>query len=260
MNELRVSVATYDQVIFLHPENKTWMLALERKATVYKDGSLHVRSQPFGGGVRILDSSSLKEILGEIEFDSDRSKQEGDFRILIPSSKWESVKQYCLSHLENLYDSELESTPDRELVEEFEETLHVDLKPGQYMAEPICSVVEDSPVWTENWYARGFPTVRVYRIYKVQIVDKTLCKLMLETDKKYSDEDLGILALNDFQQGGKGHINSVLALPLNIVLEAYHILPPESRYRKIKIEGHILDESVLAVLEKIDVPQYQRMF
>jgi len=52
-------------------------------------------------GGRILDPTSLQEIIGDIQFDSERSKQDQDFRILIPPSKWESVKQYCLRHLEN---------------------------------------------------------------------------------------------------------------------------------------------------------------
>lgn len=48
-SSLRVSVATYNQVIFRHPEADIMMLALERKATALKDGTVSVRSQPFGG-------------------------------------------------------------------------------------------------------------------------------------------------------------------------------------------------------------------
>ena len=73
IKKLRVSVATYNQVVFSHPENGVTMLALERKATALEDGNVSVRAQPFGGGIRILDSVSLKQILGEIEFDSERS-------------------------------------------------------------------------------------------------------------------------------------------------------------------------------------------
>ena len=83
MNHLRVSVATYNKVLFPHPEHGVAMLALERKATVLKDGSVNVRAQPFGGGVKILNTKSLKEVIGEIQFDSDHSQQEQDFRILI---------------------------------------------------------------------------------------------------------------------------------------------------------------------------------
>ena len=130
MNELRVSVATYNQVVFQHPENGTLMLALERKATVLSDGGIYIRAQPFGGGVKILNSKSLQEIIGDIQFDSERSKQEQDFRILIQPLQWEKVKQYCLLHLQDPTDPELESAPDRELVEEFDVTMGVELNPS----------------------------------------------------------------------------------------------------------------------------------
>lgn len=256
---LRVSVATYNQVIFSHPESGATMLALERKATVLEDGSVNVRAQPFGGGVRILDPDPLKQILGEIRFDSERSQRDQDFRILIPPAKWDLVKRYCLEHLGNPDDPEIESTPDRELIEEFEETMRVALKPTQYSVEPLGFVVEDNPVWTDNWYARGYLTVRVYRIYKVRIVDVALCDFMLNTSQQVADQELESLALKDLQNGSRGKANSVLSLPLDKVVGAFSALPPETRYRKIEVEGHDLDESVLAVLGDIEVPQYQRI-
>jgi hypothetical protein len=56
------------------------MLALERKVTVLDDGSVSVRSQPFGGGVRILNEAHLQAIIGEVQFDRERSEHEADFR------------------------------------------------------------------------------------------------------------------------------------------------------------------------------------
>jgi len=257
--DLRVSVATYNQVVFFHPQDGVLMLALERKATVREDGSLHVRAQPFGGGVRILNPAALQELIGEIEYDSERSKQDQDFRILIPPSRWEVVKEYCLQHLENQDDDQLEAAPQRELVEEFEETLNVQLKPDQYTVQPLGFVVEDHPVWTENWYARGHLTVRVYRTFRVDLVDPVLCQTILAVSQGYSDQDLGMTALRESQNGGRGRANSVLALPLKLVTQSYLELPPEVRYQKIIIESHELDQSVLAVLDEVDVPQYQRM-
>ncbi len=231
------------------------MLALERKATILKDGSVYICAQPFGGGVRILRSDLLKEMLGEIQFDSERSKQEQDFRILIRSSQWDAVKRYCLSHLENPDDSELESTPDRELVEEFGESMRIKLKPDQYTVRPMGFVIEEHPVKTENWHARGFPTVRIYYTYTIDLVDRVLCKTILAASEQISDSELGKQAL----ESGTGRANSALVLPLDLVKETYLALSPEMRYGKIKVEGHILDESVLAVLMGVDVPQYQRM-
>lgn len=256
---LRVSVATYNQVIFPHPQNQTWMLALERKATVRKNGSVSVRAQPFGGAIRILDPEPLQKIIGQIQFDSERSKYDQDFRIFIPQSKWESVKEYCLRHLKNPDDVELESTPDRELIEEFEETLNIHLQADQYTVQPIGFVIENKPVRTTNANARGDLTVRLYGIFKVHIVDITLSKAILANGEDYSDHDLEVLALEDFHSGGKGHAHSVLTVPLGLVTESYLVLPPVTRYRKIILEHHELDESVIAVLEDVDVPQYQRI-
>lgn len=255
MNQLRVSVATYNQVIFPHPKSGITMLALERKATVLQDGSVNVRAQSFGGGVKILDSKSLIELIGELQFDSERSKQEQDFRILIEPLQWEVVKQYCLKHLEDPTDLELESAPDREMVEEFEETMGVGLRSSQYTVQPIGFVIEDNPVWTENWYARGFLTVRVYRTYKVQILDPDLCKTLLDISGQVSDDELGMRALNNNAR----RANSVLTLPLDRVREAFISISPEKRFNKIEVDHHILDESVLVVLEDIEVSQYLRL-
>jgi hypothetical protein len=254
MNRLRVSVATYNQVIFPHPENGTTMLALERKATVLKDGSVSVRSQPFGGGVKILNTRSLKEILGEIQFDSERSKHEQDFRILIQPSQGEAVKRYCLLHLENPHDPEIESAPERELAEEFEETMGVALKQSQYAVEPMGMVTEDTPARTENWYARGFLTVRVYRTYKVQILDPDLRKALLDISGQVSDEELGTHALNDHAR----RANSVLTLPLGKVRETFLSVPTKKRFNQIEVDHHILDKSVLVVFEDIEVSEYHR--
>lgn len=255
MNPLRVSVATYNRVFFAHPENGMEMLALERKATVSKDGSASVWAQPFGGGVKILDSTLLKAIIGEIQFDSDRSRQEQDFRILIEPAQWQAVKQYCLKHLEDPADFELESTPDRELVEEFEEVMGVSLKSSQYTVQPVGIVTEDTPTWTENWHARGVPTVRVYRTYDVEIVDGKLCQNLVSISRQVSDDMLGKRA----QANGTGRANSVLVLPLHQVREAFLALPLEKRFSDIEADRHKLDRSVLVVLDDIEVSQYRRL-
>lgn len=259
LEKLRVSVATYSQIKFLHPQNGTIMLALERKGTVLNDSRVSVLAQPFGGGIRIKNPASLQKIIGEIEFDSERSQQEQDFRILIPPSKWEAVRQYCLQQFEDPDNSELESTPDRELVEEFEETFAARLTPDQYTVQPMGIVVEDTPVGTKNWHARGMLTVRVYRTFEVRILDKGVRQSMLAASQARSDQELGSMALEDFNNGGRGHANSVLTLPLNLVTEAYLALPPEKRFRRTLVDTHYLDESVLAVLGDIEVPEYKRM-
>jgi hypothetical protein len=255
--ELRVSVATLNRVIFPHPYDRTVMLALERKATVLRENNVRVKAQPFGGAVRILNPTSLQQLLGDIRFDSQRSEHEQDFRNLIPSSKWELVKQYCLRHLEDPDDPELESLPDRELTEEFEETLGIILKPKQYRVQALGTIIENTPIPTENANVRGTPTVRIYRIFEARILEEALCKRMLAASERYSDQDLGLLAWKNFLEDGRGHANSISTLPLHVVTEAYRSFPPQLRYRKIHIANHELDESVMGILGDVDVPQYQ---
>ncbi|MDQ2691394.1 MAG: hypothetical protein M3Y68_05135, partial [Chloroflexota bacterium] len=174
----RVSVATYNRVVFPDPQTGVLMLALERKATAHGE-KVHVRAQPFGGGIRILDAAPLQGLIGEIRYDSESSRTEQDFRILIPSVKWGPVKQYCLHHLANPDDHELESSPDRELAEEFEEDLGIRLELDQYAIQPVGLVIEDTPVPTKNARAPGQLTVRLYRIFEVRLVDPTLCSALL---------------------------------------------------------------------------------
>jgi hypothetical protein len=260
--QLRASVATFNQVMFPNPETGMMMLALERKATVLKDGSVSILSQPFGGGIRILNPTPLQGIIGKIQFDSERSKQEQDFRILIPPSKWELIKEYCLHHMELEDDDdeiEIESDPDRELTEEFLETIKVKLNPGQYTVQPLGFVIENSPVHSKNDYARGQLTVHLYRVFKVEVIDPMLCKVMWSVSQLYSDQSLGELALKNFESIGRGRANTILALPLQTIKESYLALAPEVRYRNIIVENHELDETGLPVLEDIDVPQYQRL-
>lgn len=259
IKQLRVSVATYNRVIFRHPEDGTQMLALERQATVMGDGNVNVRSQPFGGGIHILNPTPLQKIIGEIQFDSERSKHEKDFRILVPPSKWELIKDYCLRHLQDEEAFELETEPDRELTEEFFDTIKVRLKPDQYTVEPLGFVIANNPVASKNAYARGLLTVHLYRIYEVQIVEEMLCRIMLTINQLYTDQVFGELALHDFENYGQGRLNTILTMPLDQVRDAYLALPPEERYTRLCVDDHELDESVLSILEGVDVPQYQRM-
>ena len=256
---LRVSVATYNRILFPHPQSGVPVLALERRATFLNGDRIRVRAHPFGGAVRILDPAPLEDIVGELGYDSERSRDEQDFRILIPPSKWDRVKDYCLRHLENPDDDELESMPHRELAEEFDETLHVHLKPDQYIAHPVGFVIENSPAPTANVNSLGIPTVRLYRVFDVRIVDGGLHHTMLAASDQCPDRELARLAQVDAERGGKGRAHSVLTLPLEEVTEAYRALAPDLRFSKTVVAGHELDESVLAVLGDVDVPQYQRM-
>jgi len=270
---LRVSVATLVRVLFQHPKNGEAMLALERKATLLfapaaasrgHGGApgkrfVNVKSQPFGGALRILDLHSLQSLIGHFHFDSEQSLSEQDFRIFIRPSAWKTVQQFCLQHFIHADNPILESGPGRELVEEFAETLKTDLKPDQFTWEPVGTIIENTPSPTENVYARGSLTARIYRIFESHILDPSLAYAMLTNGASYSNHDLQKLAFEDNQNGGPGWYNTVLALPLKQISALYVATSPEERNHPISFQNHQLDETVAAVLEDITVPKYQRL-
>ena len=255
---LRVSVATLARVIFKHPRNGEWMLTLERKATL-RENKVEVKSQPFGGAIRILDMNAIHDLIGDFNFDSERSYDEQDFRLFIRPSSWSVLREFCIQHLSNVDDSILETDPSRELIEEFFDALKINLQPEQYACKPVATVVEDEAAPTENIHAKGTPTVRVYRIFETVLTDSTLANTMLTNSEVITDEKLRRLALDDFQNSGKGRANAVLALPLKQIGEFYSALSLQERNAPISFENNRLDETVPAVLENILVPKYQRL-
>jgi len=259
---LRVSVATLDRVVFKNPEDGKLTLALERKATLLtgENGPLiEVKSQPFGGAVRIRDASELRDLIGDFNYDSERSRFEQDLRIFIKPSNWEVVREACIRHLSRADDALLETDPVRELAEEFEDALGIALRPDQYIHRPIATIVENDPAPTENVHARGYLTARVYRVFEASITDPSLISCMLSNSKRYSAPDLHELVVEDAGKGGKGRANAILVLPMERLRVHYLSIPPEERNLPILFEGNRLDETVPVVLEGIDVPKYRRL-
>jgi len=257
---LRVSVATLDRVVFQHPHDGTLMLALEHKATLLTHGemnSIYVRAQPFGGAVRLLNPDALRNLIGDFAFDSERSRTEQDFRILIQPSAWATLKGFCQEHLRRIHDPVLETDPSRELTEEFAECLQATLVPTQFVYRPVGLVIEDEPTPTDNIHSLGVPTVRLYSIFEVTITDSAICESLLNTSNRYSDVALGELAMKNAQTTGRGRANSVLTLPLKHVEAFYHALPVERRYGSNVMDGHQLDRNVPAILDALDIPQFQ---
>lgn len=255
---LRVSVAALVRVIFEHPGNREWMLALERKATLHGT-AVEVRSQPFGGAVRILDLDAIHNLLGDLHFDSERSRAEQDFRLFIRPSSWSLLRGFCLEHLGHHADPVLETDPTRELKEEFSTALKVDLRPDQYGLTPTGMVVEDDPAPTENYYTRTSPTVRVYRIFEAKIRDASLISAMMKNSGNLSDQALRESALTDKQNGGNGWANAVSVLSLKLLTDHYLSRSPHERNAPIWFGTNHLDETVPAILEEVSVPKYRRL-
>jgi len=259
---LRVSVATLVRVLFEHPRDGHLMLALERKATLHEAENgrvIEVKSQPFGGAIRILNLGALHKLISDFHFDSERSRSEQDFRIFIRPSDWSAVREFCIEHFSRVDDPILETDPGRELTEEFADALKINLKPDQYIHKPVATIVENEAAPTENIHAQGLLTVRVYRIFETHITDPSLAITMLENSESLSHQDLYRLALNDAQNGGKGRANAVLALPLRRISEVYLAISPNERNAPILFEKNRLDETVSAILDEIAVPKYQRL-
>lgn len=260
--DLRVSVATLVRVLFEHPDDGELMLALERKATLYQIENkrlIEVKAQPFGGVIQLYDLDSIRRSVGDFHFDSDHSSDEQDFRLFIKSSAWKPVREFCLQHIERVNDPVLETDPSRELAEEFGDALKIDLQPEQYTCQPVGMIVEDHPSPTENIYAAGTPTVRVYRVFEAWISAVSLAKAMIENSDRLSDQNLREMALDDDRNGGEGRANAMLTLPLKRLNAAYLAISPQERNAPIQFEGHRLDETVTAVLDDFSAPKYQRL-
>ena len=255
---LRVSAATLVRVLFKNPRDGNLMLALERKATLReaeKERLVEVKSQPFGGAIRVLDLRALRERIGDFHFDSERSRSEQDFRIFIRPSAWGRVRELCIEHFSRADSPILEIDPGRELAEEFADALKISLRQDQYIHKPAATVVEDDPAPTGNIHAQGMLTARVYRIFEAAIFDPSLAHTIMTNSEALSHQDLCDLALEDAQNGGKGRANAVLALPMKLIRAVYSAMPPEERYAPIYFENNLLDGTVPAVLDGITIPK-----
>ncbi len=257
-----MSVATLVRVLFDHPLGGDTMLALERKATVAQasaDLQVDVRAQPFGGAVQFRSLIPLQSLIGDVVFDSPRSRSENDFRILIRPEDWGLVRAFCLDRLRDPDDAALDADPARELIEEFADALAINLGPDQYRCEPVETVVEEEPTPTRNPRAAGFRTARIYRTFDVRILDPALARALLDNSERLSDEDLRDRAAESARGGGPGKANGVLVLPLARLTDGYRRQPPEARAKGLTFEWHSLEANVPAVLDGIDVPGYRRL-
>lgn len=259
---LRVSVAALVKVVFVHPENSEVMLALERKATLLEARSgriVEVSSRPFGGALRILDLEAFRKRIGDFHFDSEKSRREQDLRIFIDPSAWQRVRNFCLEQLSTSEQRVLESDPWRELTEEFNEALGIDLVSEQLGCRPVGSVLEETARPTGNAYARGFPTARMYRIFEARVLDRSLIQIMLSTHERVSNHALQEMALEDARRGGRGWANSILTLPLRQLSAHYASAARDLPDHPVTFEGHRLDETLAAILEEVTVPDYRRV-
>jgi len=254
---LRASVGTLVRVLFRHPETGQTMLALERTATLRKidnQPEIVVRAKPFGGAVQITDPRALWKLIGDFHYDSEQSRQEMDFRILIQPATWEKVKEICHEHLNITKHIILDPSPERELMEEFEDTLRVRIIRSQYQLEARHIVIEDLPRATENVRAEGLPTVRLYYIFEARIESPEIIARLRANHQQHSDKDLENIAREDAHRGGKGRANALLILGLDELKGALKSMTLDGASEQIHIAGHQLSRNVLAILEQGNEP------
>lgn len=257
---LRVSVGVLVKVLFPDPVNGKLMLALERTATLLTDESksvVVVKAKPFGGGVRLLNPLGLKALIGEFHYDSERSLEEGDFRIQINPKYWGKIKEICKEHLHNNGKGILDPSPVHELAEEFEDSLKMPITPDKYELTPKGMLVEDTMTETENIHARGLPTVRVYYMFDAMLKDRKIIDMIIENCSRYSDTVLQKMAFEDAKQGGKGRANAMLIMPLNELETLYRLIPNEKRSSHIQYKGHQLDGNVSSILDTVSNSEYK---
>ena len=254
---LRVSIATLVRVVFTSDLDRD-LLVLERKATYFeREQHMVVKAQPFGGVVRINNPARLYTVAGVFHFDSERSRREQDFRIFIRPAAWDDVKACCLEQFQASDDAVFETSPERELAEELQDSLAVKIEPDRYGCQPFWIVVENNPSPTANIHAETRPTVRIYRVFEAQIVDPALWQQIKLNSDRFSDQDLQDRTLEDLRNGGKGRANGCMILPMDSLCRLYLSLSLDQRNSTISFEKTTLERNVVALLDDITVPQFQ---
>jgi hypothetical protein len=256
---LRVSVAALVRVLVKNPEDGALMLALERKANLYNAGegiAVEIKVQPFGGAVRIMDLHEIYNLIGEFNFDSERSRSEQDFRLFIKPSTWMGLREFCIETLNQPGNPFLESDPGRELAEEFYDALNVKLNQDQYLNKAVGTLIEDNPISTDNAHSKGSPTVRVYRIFEATITNPALTHRIFMNSESISHQDLCALAFEDSQNGGKGRGNAVLVMPISEITDYYQSLLPLDRNDPRQFKEYYFESTVPMILEGLTVPKY----
>ena len=252
---LRVSVAVLVSVLFKNPANGKVMLALERTATLRQDKGkavIEVRAKPFGGGVRIIKPGMLKEIIGEFQYDSERSLEQQDFRIQINPGQWKKVEEICEEHQRDHERGIFDISPERELTEEFEDSLHIKVTPDEYHLRQKGMLTEETVSYTDNINAHGLPTVRIYYLFDAVVTDPEIIRMILDNSERYSDADLHALAAEDAGRGGKGRAKAMLAVVLDELREFYRSAPGRGRKGSEKYMGYRMNGNVPAVLDDIE--------
>jgi hypothetical protein len=219
---------------------------------------VRVITKPFGGGVRILNPEWLRTEVGDFNFDSLRTREENDFRIFINPKHWDRLTQFCRVHLITQGEI-LESSPRRELVEEFHDALNYELLQDQYHLEWSKLVVEAKPARTGNPRSMGSLTSRIYSVHKMHILDLQLIMGLIENSIDKSDQELREIAEEDYLGGGKGRANAASVLDYAQFINVYKNISEADQGEPAHLFGHDFDGNTLAILDEVESKKYSRL-
>ncbi|MFZ0455919.1 MAG: hypothetical protein WAM24_19380, partial [Ignavibacteriaceae bacterium] len=187
--------------------------------------------------------------IGEFNYDSELSKQEKDFRVLVRPESWVKIKGICREHLTGLEKTVIDISPNRELSEEFEDSLRIKLTSENYYLKLLGMAIEEKPDETENIRSKGIPTVRVYYIYLAEIISSGIIKMMLANSKQYSDNDLRKIAMEEKRKGGKERVNAGLTLEPDELGAIYSSLQFKRNNEPVYFGQHRLSGNVPVIIE-----------
>ena len=174
-------------------------------------------------------------------------------------NSWEKIKDICKEHFQDKEKGIIDTSPDRELAEEFKDSLKIKITPNIYNLKSKGIVIENLPTKTDNVRVQSISTVRIYFLYEAEIISPEIIEMMLTNSKQYSDRDLQNFAFEDYKNAGKGRANAILTLDLNEIMNKYKSLSIERLNNPVSIEEYKLDSNVLAILNGIDHPKYQHI-
>lgn len=233
-------------------------LALELKATAVgprQNPQASVRSQPFGGAVRIADLDRFHAAVGDFTFDSERSQAECDLRVYIEPQRLPVFHRFCLEGEGQGLQPEGDLT--RELQEEFEDCLGLVPSLNEFSITRVGLFWEGLPAPTRNDRAPGVPTVRFYWVYEAQVRSPALCQSLLASSDANPPAALRRLAIEDYQRGGSGRKNSVFLASQDDLREIYLSLPQAERASRLPFREAVLESNVPVILQGVDSPLFQ---
>lgn len=247
---LRVSTAVLTQTSFIDPDTGELMLVLERKASYKeKDGKMkeNFQAKPLGGASVLKKPNELSALIGSYNYDSEKSQAAGDFRLQIRPSAWEAVKQFCLKHFKDPSTGVLEADADRELKEEFEDSLSIKVSSKSFEITTLGAQVQSEPQKTKRLEVAGNQTVRVFNIQHVNITDKKLIAL-IKKNAETSNEEIKNKALAKAKEKGKGKASALGLISYKKLMAEYKKADSKEENPVVSIDGLQVADSVTIAL------------